>query len=74
MNAPWVGLFKDNKQQYRGLSLPAFEIQGNIAVLNCQYVDEIDKAWGFYLVGFIAGKFLGNEALLNLCDSWKVKY
>ena len=70
----WVGLFKDNKQQHRGLPLPAFEIQGNRAVLEMQDMDEMEKTWGFCLVGFVAGKFPGKEAILSLCDSWNVKY
>ena len=67
--ALWVGLFKDNKHKYQGLSLPAFEIQGNRAILETQDVDEVEKAWGFCLVGFIVGKFPGKETLLNLYDS-----
>ena len=31
--APWVKLFKENRQQSRGLSLPTFEIEGIRAVL-----------------------------------------
>ena len=73
-SGPWVGLFKDNKQQLRGLSLPAFDVQGNRAVLEIQDVDEVEKTWGFCLVGFVAGKFPGKEAIINLCDTWNVEY
>jgi len=71
---PWVGLFKDNRQQKKGLLLNAFEVEGNRAVIELQDVDEIEKDWGFCLVGFIAGNFPGKDALLRLCDSWGVNY
>ena len=72
--ASWVELFKENRQQSRGLSLPTFEIEGTRAVLEMQDADKVEKVWGFYLVGFIARKFLGEEVLIRLCESWNVKY
>lgn len=31
----------------------------------------IPKGWGFSLLGFFAGRFLGKEVVLNLTKRWK---
>lgn len=43
-------------------------------MIEAQDVDEIEEAWGFCLVGFIAGKFPSKEAFIRMCDSWNVEY
>lgn len=48
--------------------------QEDEGVLDPQDIDDVETAWGFCLVGYFAAKFPGKQALLQLCNSWKVKY
>lgn len=48
--------------------------QEDEGVLDPQDIDDLETAWGFCLVGYFAAKFPGKQALLQLCNSWKVKY
>ncbi|KAK4362419.1 hypothetical protein RND71_017660 [Anisodus tanguticus] len=37
-------------------------------------IDDLTDTWGYLLVGYFAGTFLGNIALMKLCRSWGVTY
>ncbi|KAI3472899.1 hypothetical protein Pfo_031279 [Paulownia fortunei] len=70
--APWLDLFKDNRNVSQDIKLNIVEENGEDEfVLEDQDLDEVEKAWGFCLVGYFAAKFSG---LLQLCESWNVKY
>lgn len=72
--ASWVNLFKDNREFNEDIKLQAFDNQSDEVVLCESDAQNIEEAWGYGLVGYFAGRFPGKVALLQLCDSWKVKY
>ncbi|KAI3463914.1 hypothetical protein Pfo_020577 [Paulownia fortunei] len=73
--APWLDLFKDNRKINQGIKLNSVEPTGEDEVIIVdQDLDKVEKAWGFCLVGYFVAKFPGKSALLQLCDSWNVKY
>lgn len=56
--APWVNLFKDNKNIDEGFKLKMIDDQPNIINVVDQEVNNVEKSWGFYLKGHFAGRFL----------------
>lgn len=68
------GLLKENRKTTFGLQLSHFKDQPEQVVLNQKDIDDVQTAWGFCLVGYVAGRFPGKEALLKLCTSWNVAY
>ena len=71
--APWVNLFRDNRNLSKGLMLEELEVEGDRVLLEKDDVDVVEEAWGFCLVGLFAGKFPGMVAVSKLRESWKVK-
>lgn len=74
VKAPWVNLFKDNREMDVGLKLRKIENQPDELILSEQDIDNVEVAWGYCLVGYFAGRFPGKIGLLHLCKSWKVRY
>ena len=72
--APWVDLFKENRNPSKGLALQFMEDLPDIPALKLEHAMDVHTVWGYSLVGYFAGRFPGKSALLKLCDSWHVKY
>lgn len=72
--APWTSLFKDNRNHQKGITLSVIESQQDEVTLVEEDLEDVESAWGFCLVGYIAGKFPGRKAIIQLCDSWQVSY
>ena len=70
--APWVNLFRDNRNLALGLMLEELEVDDDRVVLEKDDVDVVEEAWGFCLVGLFAGKFPGMVAVSKLRESWMV--
>jgi len=71
--APWVNLFRDNRNLGKGIMLEEMEVEGDLVMLEEEDVDVVEEAWGFCLVGLFAGKFPGWAAVSKLREGWKVK-
>jgi len=70
--APWVSLFKDNRNLSKGILLEEKIVEGDIVSLEEEDVDAVEEAWGFCLVGLFAGKFPGWAAVGKLKEEWRV--
>ena len=70
--APWVNLFRNNRNLGKGIVLDEVEDVGAFVQLEEEDVDLVDEAWGLCLVGLFAGKFPGMGAVRNLREGWKV--
>ena len=70
--APWVSLFKDNRNLSKGILLEEKVVDGDIVSLEEEDVDVVEEAWGFCLVGLFAGKFPGWAAVSKLKEGWRV--
>ena len=70
--APWVNLFKDNRNLGMGIKLDEWEDDGDLVLLEEDDVDVVEDAWGYCLVGLFAGKFPGWTAVRKLREGWKV--
>ena len=70
--APWVSLFRDNRNLDMGMLLEEKEVDGDLVSLEADDVDVVEEAWGFCLVGLFAGKFPGWAAVSKLKDGWRV--
>jgi len=72
LKAPWVNLFKDNRNVGKGIKLDAVDNEGDLVLLDDEDVDVVDETWGFCLVGYFAGRFPGMAAVQNIREGWKV--
>jgi len=72
-SAPWVNLFKDNRNLGKGMTLEAFEVYGDMLTIEEEDVDVVEEAWGYCLVGQFAGRFPGLAAVTSLREGWKVQ-
>jgi len=70
--APWVNLFKDNRNLGNGIKLQKAEVEGDLVQLEEEDVDEVEVVLGICLVGLFAGKFPGVGAVRRLREDWKV--
>ena len=61
--APWVNLFKENRNMSKGLSLQFMDDLPDVTVLRQKYALDVYSAWGFSLVGYFTARFLGKSAL-----------
>jgi len=73
LKAPWVNLFKDNRNVGIGIKLDEVDVEGDLVMLEEDDVDEVEKSWGFCLVGHFAGRFPGVTAVRTITEGWKVK-
>ena len=71
--APWVNLFKDNRNLGRGIKLDEVNVEGDLVTLEEEDVDVVEESLGYCLVGHFAGKFPGLAAIRSIRDGWKVK-
>lgn len=72
-NATWAGLFKDNRKMDAAMLLTECLEEGDKINLNSEDIDIIEEAWGFGLIGYVAGKFPGKGAIDHCCRAWGVK-
>ena len=72
--APWVDLFRKNRQTDQGFNLQTIKEQPSDIIVEAHEMDDVVKAWGHCLVGYFAGKFPGKSALVKVCASWGVRY
>lgn len=72
--APWVNLFKDNRSPEEGIKLKYIKDQPDIITVEETDLVDIEKKIGYCAVGYIAGRFPGKQALLAMCNNWKVEY
>jgi len=73
LKAPWVNLFKDNRNMGKGIMLEAVDGDGELIMIEEEDVDTVEEVWGYCLVGQFAGKFPGLVAVRNIREGWKVK-
>jgi len=71
--APWVNLFKENRNLGGGIELDKVGDEGDLVHIEDDDVDEVDRAWGLCLVGLFAGKFPGMGAVRSLREGWNVQ-
>ena len=70
--APWVNLFKDNRNLGKGIKLNMVDSVDDILHLKDEDVDDVEEIWGFCLVGLFSGRFPGMEAIRTIRSGWKV--
>ena len=71
--APWVNLFKDNRNLGGGIKLDVVDSVDEILQIGEEDVDDVEEAWGCCLVGQFAGRFPGLAAVRTIVESWKIK-
>ena len=71
--APWVNLFKDNRNLGQGIRLEKWDSGDDMLQIDEEDVDDIEEAWGYCLVGQFAGRFPGMAAVRTIQAGWKVK-
>ena len=71
--APWVNLFRNNRNLGKGIMLDEVEVVGDFVQLEEEDVDVVDETWGLCLVGLFAGKFPGMGVVRKLREGWKVE-
>jgi len=71
--APWVNLFKDNRNLGTGIKLEVVDSGEDMLQIDDADVDDVEEAWGCCLVGQFAGRFPGMAAVRSIRDGWKVK-
>lgn len=74
IKAPWVNLFTENHKHDDRIKLEKFVKQYGQVILDDQDLDEVEDAWGSCLVSYFARRFPSKMALIQLCNSYKVKY
>ena len=73
LKAPWVNLFRDNRNLGKGIKLDVVVEDGDMVLIEEEDVDVVEESWGYCLVGQFAGKFPGMAAVRSLREGWKVK-
>lgn len=72
IKAPWVRLFKENRETIDSeFKLEFLEPTKGRAHINRDELLEIREEWTFALLGCFAGRFPGLKAIRALVDSWK---
>ena len=71
--APWVNLFKDNRNLGKGIKLDVVDSCEDLLQIEEDDVDDVEEAWGCCLVGQFAGRFPGMAAVRTIQEGWKVK-
>ncbi|CAA0825250.1 Unknown protein, partial [Striga hermonthica] len=71
---PFNELFANNRKPSNGLKLNYTKPTGNKVHLEKDDIDEVHKTWGYCLVGYFTHRHPGREALMTICNSWKVKF
>jgi len=71
--APWVNLFRDNRNVGKGFKLEEVETGEDVLQIEEDDVDNVEEAWGFCLVGLFAGKFPGAAAVRTIMQGWKAR-
>lgn len=65
---------KVRRSRTQELKLEAFESMEEEVVLEAHDIDDVQKAWGYCLIGYFGARFPDMQALLQLYDSWRVKF
>jgi len=71
--APWVNLFKDNRNLGKGIKLNKVDSVEDMLHITNEDVDDVAEIWGFCLVGQFTGRFPGMDAVRNIREGWKVE-
>jgi len=66
LKAPWVSLFRDNRNLGKGIKLDVVESEEDLLQIEEEDVDDVEEAWGFCLVGQFAGKLPGMGAVRSI--------
>ncbi|KAL3846281.1 hypothetical protein ACJIZ3_003684 [Penstemon smallii] len=66
--APWLNMFKNNRNLGQGIKLEAIKSTDEVVILEEEDVDDVEVAWGFCLVGYFAGSifYFGRPLLLKI--------
>lgn len=71
----FASLFKENRNGYKlGTTLNYVKNDDDFVTVLDHQILSTKEAWGHALIGYFAGKFPGKQALLRICDAWKVDY
>lgn len=70
----WASLFQSNREVNDNLTLSVWVNDDSSIKLEVEDADTVAKAWGFGLIGYVAGKFPGKGAIHSCCKSWGVKF
>lgn len=70
----FASLFQDNRNPAKGMTLHKVEFDAFEVEIGEDDVDEVVQAWGYALVGYVAGGFPGIDALNKLRNAWKVPH
>jgi len=71
--APWVNLFKDNRNLGKGIKLDMVDSVEDMLHITNEDVDDVAEIWGFCLVGQFTGRFPGMDAVRTIREGWKVE-
>lgn len=71
-SSKWTSFFKDNRKG--GLSVPSFPKSEGPISLPQELYQCLKTKWGHCLIGYIAGRFPGHKAILDMCKAWGVKF
>lgn len=72
--ATFSSLFAENRSPSQGYKLQNLEQQGDVILLDDEDIDDLSEAFGFALIGYIAGKSTGKQAIIQCCKSWNVNH
>lgn len=74
VKSTWASLFQSNREVNDSLTLSVWMDDNPSIKLEVEDVDTVAKAWGFGLIGYVAGKFPGKGAVHICGKSWGVKF
>lgn len=70
----FTSLFHDNRNPNEGMCLSKFRNKNGVVEVSTKELDNVVSAWGFALIGYVAGGFPRIEAIKRLTSSWKVPH
>lgn len=65
----FVSLFHENRNPTKGLPVTKFESKNGEVDVSYEEIDTVVSAWGFSLLGYVAGGFPGIEAIKRLTNT-----
>lgn len=70
----FASLFQDNRNPAKGMTLHKVEFEDFTVDIEEEEVDDIIQAWGYALVGYVAGGFPGVDAITKMRNAWKIPH
>lgn len=70
----FASLFQDNRNPAKGMTLHKVDFHEFTVEVEEEEVDDVVLAWGYALVGYVAGGFPGLDAINRLRNSWKIPH